>query len=155
MLDIVWYPSKNYADREGKAISAMVLHNTAGSYQGSLQRLCDTKAKSRVSAHYLVTRVGQVFHLVDDRMCAWHSGNRDMNQRSIGIEFEAREEAKGLTTSQEETGVSLIRWLMPRYGISVANIFPHREVLGVNTFCPGLIWPTAEDFKNWKERNLL
>lgn len=152
MLDIVWYPSTNFAEREGKAIAALVLHNTAGAYQGSLARLCDKTAQ--VSAHYLVTRKGQVFQLVHDHLCAWHSGNRDMNQRSLGIEFEAYTGAEGFTQAQEETAISLIRWLMPKYKISVANVFPHREVVGVKTLCPGFIWPTAEDFRTWKERNL-
>lgn len=151
MFDILWYPSPNFNERDGKQISCLVLHNTAGRVAGSLARLCDTKAQ--VSAHYLVDRTGKVYQLVKDEYCAWHAGNKIVNKKSIGVEIEAYPSQTGFAPQQELSVLSLTRWLVAKYKIPVSSIIAHRDVLDVATECPGFLWPTTKDFEDWKARS--
>lgn len=141
---ISFTPSPNRSARE-KPISAIVLHNTAGKAAGAVKWFQDPKSK--VSAHYVVTRSGPVIQCVDEKDAAWHAGNRDINHSSIGIEIEAYAEERGLTASQSDTLVSLIRWIMDRH--QIAKILLHRQVRA--TECPSLVWPRDADFHAWAQ----
>jgi len=106
------YPSPNF-DARTRPIDLVVLHYTgmqnaeialarltdaapvAGKYPGPWQS-DDAPADAplpRVSAHYVVDEVGQVFNLVPEEHRAWHAGSSawdgeaDVNARSIGIEI--------------------------------------------------------------------
>jgi len=81
------------ARRGGLAPSLVVLHYTAmESAEAALEKLCDEVAE--VSAHYLISRDGAVFQMVDEAHRAWHAGDgrwagrEDVNSRSIGIELD-------------------------------------------------------------------
>lgn len=153
MFDILWHPSPNFNDREGKAISCLVIHNTAGACEGALATLCNPRRdnpRAAVSAHYLVSRAAKVYQLVDDQKSAWHAGN--INKKSIGIEVEAYLSQSGFTPVQELSLLSLTRWLIAKYGIPASSIIMHRDVPDAKTACPGFLWPKAEDFAEWKER---
>ncbi len=155
MFDILWYPSPNCNDREGKSISCIVMHNTAGSAEGALATLSNPRhdnPKAAVSCHYLVGRNARVYQLVDDTKCAWHAGNRTINKKSLGIEIEAYTSQTGFTPQQELATIALVRWLTAKYNIPASSIIMHREVPDVKTACPGFLWAKAEDFQEWKER---
>ncbi len=87
------YPSPNHEPRpRGSAVDMLVLHYTGmESAEAALDKLCDPAAA--VSAHYLVDEDGTVFRLVPEERRAWHAGvacwagERDVNDRSIGIEL--------------------------------------------------------------------
>jgi N-acetylmuramoyl-L-alanine amidase len=71
----------------------VVLHHTSDSgVDEALQTL--TARASGVSSHYLISRDGNVFYLVDEARRAWHAGEsywagqRDLNSVSIGIELD-------------------------------------------------------------------
>lgn len=93
-MDIEDRSSPNYnARRGGLAPSLVVLHYTAmGSADAALEKLCDET--SEVSAHYLISKDGAVFRLVEEAHRAWHAGEgrwagrEDVNSRSIGIELD-------------------------------------------------------------------
>jgi hypothetical protein len=62
---------------------------------------------------------------------AWHAGNRDINHRSIGIEFEGYAYRPGwYNASTYETGARLVRDITRRHGIprDRAHIIGHAEV---------------------------
>lgn len=70
----------------------IVLHYTAmKSCEAALERLCTSEHE--VSAHYLISERGTVYHLVEEDKRAWHAGKgcwgdvTDVNSRSIGIEL--------------------------------------------------------------------
>ena len=85
--------SPNFGPRKGGGpIDLIVLHYTAmPTTQQALERLCDPQ--HQVSAHYLISRQGQIWRLVDEQHRAWHAGAgawggvTDVNSRSIGIEL--------------------------------------------------------------------
>ena len=74
-----------------------------------------------MSAHYLVKRDGTVLQLVRDDDIAYHAGNWDYNQESIGIEHE-RYSGGELTTAQYQASAQLVQWLTGQYAADV--VFP-------------------------------
>jgi N-acetylmuramoyl-L-alanine amidase len=141
---VYWDPSPNFASRMGHTIDTIVLHNTDGSLAGAINRFLTPAAQ--VSAHYIVDRDGQITQMVHDADTAWHSGNKPVNQKSIGIEIVADATNLGMTHAQEESLVALIEYLLGAYGIT--TIVPHRSIHA--TACPGWVWPTNKDLDDWK-----
>ena len=58
----------------------------------SLKRL--SNKRSKVSCHYLISRKGVIYKLVDAKKIAWHAGKskwknfKNLNNKSIGIELQ-------------------------------------------------------------------
>lgn len=141
--------SPNQSDRNG-SITHIVLHNTAGSFAGSISWLCNPIAKA--SAHLVISRQGQTASLVSFAKKAWHAGNSRFNSNSIGIEIEATNSQRGMTFEQEKKVVQWVRHLMDYFEIPLDNVIIHRWVR--NTDCPDLIWETDDEFKEWRDKNL-
>ena len=81
-----WKPSPNYYRTPLNKPQYFIIHVTDGSYPGAIQWLCNPKSKA--SAHFVVARDGRCTKLVDEKYGAWHSGIREWNLKSIGIEHE-------------------------------------------------------------------
>lgn len=148
--DMSFVASPNVSSRNGTPIDTLVLHNTDGTFDSCVSWFRQTQ--SQVSAHYVVGRKGQICQMVEDRNCAWHAGGRTANRRSIGIEIEAHKNAKGLTEAQKSALVRLCKWIIAEYSIELSDIHPHRHFN--STDCPGHIWPTDADFKQFVNENL-
>ena len=147
---VISSPSPNFASRQGQTIQKLVLHNTDGPLAPSLARLKDPH--QQVSAHYVVDRNGDIYQLVDDSSTAWHSGDKAVNQQSIGVEVVAWNTAKGLAAPQEASLVALAEFILGAYAVSLTNVIPHRSI--VATACPGWVWPTDADLETWKNAKL-
>lgn len=141
--------SPNKSTRTG-TISGLVLHNTAGSFDGSVAWLCNPNA--RASAHLVISRAGKVAQLVPFGETAWHAGVGRVNHTTIGIEIEATNSQRGMTESQEKKVIDWCKHLMNMYKIKPEGVIIHRMVS--NTDCPVLIWPKDEDFIAWRKKNL-
>jgi N-acetylmuramoyl-L-alanine amidase CwlA len=147
-IDIV-KNSPNKSTRTG-TISKILLHNTAGSFDGSVSWLCNPNA--RASAHLVISRTGKTAQLVKFGETAWHAGNGRVNHTSIGIEIEATNSQRGMTEAQEQKVIDWCKGLMRTYGIKAQDIIIHRMVS--STDCPVLIWPTDADFFAWRKKHL-
>lgn len=147
---VILDPSPNHASREQVQIQFLVLHNTDGPFVKSLAHLKDPA--SRVSAHYLIDRNGSIYQLVLDTRTAWHSGNKSMNQQSIGVELVASEAMRNLAPLQESALVSLARFLMTTYDLPVSNVILHRSVS--TTDCPRWLWEDDPSYEEWKSARL-
>jgi len=85
--------SPHYSGRRGTAIDCIVLHYTAGAGEASSTARWFADPKSKVSAHYVVSRDGGIAQCVNVEQAAWHAGSAtlagssDVNSRSIGIEI--------------------------------------------------------------------
>ena len=68
------YKSNNFNERKKvKKVKYIVLHYTAmDNHFEAIDRLCSTKHK--VSSHFLVSKSGNIYYLVDIRKRAWHAG---------------------------------------------------------------------------------
>lgn len=148
-IDISNLDSPNCSIR-GATISAIVLHNTCGKFDGAISWLCNPNAQT--SAHLVISRDGRVACLVPFSKKAWHAGNGNWNAISIGIELEADYDELGLTPVQQEKLLGWLAWFQVKYSIATTMIRTHRTI--VETDCPCWIWPTENDFLSWRKLHL-
>ena len=155
-MEIKQVPSKNCSSREGRQIVAIVNHITAGQYPGCRYWLCNPQAEA--SAHYVISRSGEIVQLVQDAKKAWHAGEvrnpdwilydgTDPNRYTIGIEHEGYKDKGGdgnLTEEQYQATLWLHRQLIDRHGIIVDrdHIIGHYRIDAKNRAgCPGANFP--------------
>ena len=132
----VWYPSPNRGERcDGAHPDMLILHYTAmDGATAARDWLCDPR--SQVSAHYLISRDGRVWQLVDEAARAWHAGAGgwggvvDVNSRSIGIEI-VNDGAQPFPEPQMSALERLMRGIMARWPV------PPERVLGHSDTAPG------------------
>ncbi|MFJ4341436.1 N-acetylmuramoyl-L-alanine amidase [Streptomyces sp. NPDC088915] len=127
--------SRNYTpgDRpnQGMDIRQIVIHDTEGPYQGSLDVLTDPKGIG--SAHYLIrAQDGQVTQMLENKQLAWHAGNWTHNMHTIGVEHEgfAIKEGSWYTEPQYRSSAELVKFLAKKYGVPIdrEHIIGHDEV---------------------------
>lgn len=140
---------------------AIVDHITAGLMTGCLSWL--TNPESKASAHYLVTRVGEIFQLVDELNSAFHAGvvndsdwplytGQNPNWYTIGIEHEGLPD-EPLTEAQYQASLWLHRQIIARWGIPIDedHIIGHYRIDTVNRpNCPGPLFPWERLFADLK-----
>ncbi len=144
--------SPNHDPRNAR-ISMLVIHATVGSYASSLAWLCSPQ--SRVSTHYLLRKDGHIAQLVPDALAAWHAGKSmwhgetDINERSIGIELENRNDGRDpYPPAQLRAAHWLCQSLIARYNIERGDVVRHLDVAmprGRKTDPAGLPWPAFAD----------
>ena len=137
-----WHPSPNFGPRRDGALpDLVVLHFTAmASAQSALERLCSPEFE--VSAHYLIGRDGQLWHMVAEKDRAWHAGAgvwagvSDVNSRSIGIELDNDGRvpfAEPLMARLEE----LLPAVLARWDIPAHRVIGHSDMAPARKFDPG------------------
>ena len=137
-------PSPNSGPR-ARGVDMVVLHYTGmKTARAALERLCDPQAE--VSAHYLVEEDGRVWRLVDENRRAWHAGkacwagDRDINDRSIGIELVNPGHEFGYRPFPEPQMAvleELLAEIAARHRISPARIVGHSDVAPTRKSDPG------------------
>ena len=138
--------SPNYGPRRGGAVpDLVVIHYTGMASAGAaLARLCDPAAQ--VSAHYLITRGGQVRQLVAEAMRAWHAGAgrwggvTDVNSRSIGIELDNDGRAP-FPEAQIAALEPLLAGIMARWRIRPERVIGHACMAPGRKADPGPLFP--------------
>lgn len=166
---IEWAPTPNMSKgRNGKKIIAIVNHITAGLYPGTLSWMRNPAAKA--SAHYLVTRAGQIFQMVKDEDTSWHAGvvNRpnwplydgtNPNRQTIGIEHEGHKQQGGdgnLTEAQYQATLWLHKHLIAKHKIPATrnHIIGHYRIDSINRpNCPGPKFPWDRLFADLQIKN--
>jgi N-acetyl-anhydromuramyl-L-alanine amidase AmpD len=115
-------------NRTAATIDQIVVHSTEGSFLGSVRWL--RSRRSHGSAHYVVSRRGEIVQLVSTSDVAWHAGNRRTNRRSIGIEHEGRAHQGGFPEAQYRASARLAAYLARRFGIPLdrRHVIAHAEV---------------------------
>ncbi|WP_114966358.1 N-acetylmuramoyl-L-alanine amidase [Alkalilacustris brevis] len=127
--------------RGGARPDMAVLHYTGMSdCAEALARLCDPSAE--VSAHYLITRDGTVYRLVDEDMRAWHAGAgawgavTDVNSRSIGVELDNCG-ASPFAEPQMAALEGLLAGVMQRWRIRPERVIGHADMAPERKSDPG------------------
>lgn len=132
--------TKNFTPgRGGKKVQFIVLHHNAGRL--TTEQCFQVWQNRQASAHYQVEADGTVGRLVADINTAWHCGNFEANQKSIGIEH--ANTANGapwtLPNATVDAGARLVAHLCHKYGLGTptwgVNVFPHKHFMA--TACPG------------------
>jgi len=141
--------SPNYSSRNGASIDMIVLHcSTAATVEGTISWF--SNPASRVSAHYVVDKNGDIYQMVRDEDSAWHA--KAVNPRAIGIEHVGTA-ADLLTDAQSMASAQLVRWLAAAYGIPLAKVLGHKFAPGNEgtTDCPNHLFgdTTAVAVAQW------
>lgn len=131
--EIRWVKSPNYGVKKNRKISAIILHHTASwNFENTIEWLVDPSAKA--SAHYMISREGEIVQLVLDCNVAWHAGvseldgEKHVNNFSVGIELIGNTCEKPLTEAQWDAMVWLVKRLMEKYGVDASRVVDHRRV---------------------------
>jgi N-acetylmuramoyl-L-alanine amidase len=141
----------------------VIIHHTA---QHSTEQTLKTftLTKTQVSAHYVIGRDGQTFHMLSDYLRAWHGGAAqwgnvtDINSVSIGIELDN----DGTEPFQEAQLTSLLRVLgnlKRTYNIPAANFIGHGDIAPARKSDPSALFPwqrlAARGFGLWYDEAVL
>ena len=132
-MSIPFFNSPNQASRNGVKIDSIVLHWMDGTLAAADATFAN--AAGQTSAHYGVENAVIHQYVQDDRV-AWHSGDWNENQRSIGIEHSAQP-GRDASTSTIATSVNLIVAKCREHGIDPSHIYPHQMFYA--TACPGTL----------------
>lgn len=144
--------SGNHASgRGGHRPEALVIHVMEGTMESTLSWF--RSPASKVSAHYGVSRAGEVVQYVRDEDTAWHAGRVlrptaemvlerpgvNPNLWTIGIEHEGGADQEPtsaqLAASAELMAMLADRWQIP---LDLRHVIPHRAIYAAKT-CPGRI----------------
>jgi len=142
-------PNHSAKARTKKNIKFIVIHYTGmQSERACIKRL--TNSKSKVSAHYLISREGKTIKMVDEKNSAWHAGKSkwknftDLNDHSIGIELVNKGHQFGyefFSKKQISQLILLCRSLIKKYKIKKTNILGHSDIAPLRKKDPGEKFP--------------
>ena len=141
-------PSPNCDERALPITMAVIHYTEMQSAADALSRLSDPEAK--VSAHYLISKTGEVTRMVPEDRRAWHAGVsfwrgiRDVNSASIGIELDHPGHKYGYTDfpdAQFEALVPLLARMVKAHAIPRANVVGHSDVAPARKIDPGELFP--------------
>ncbi len=146
------YISPNFGERRDGAIPQFVLlhYTDMATAHLALERLCDPD--SQVSAHYLISRWGQVFSLVPEDMRAWHAGVgsyagiTDMNSHSIGVELDHPGGSfpdMAFASVQLQALLGLLAGIMGQWSMPLHRVVGHSDFAPGRKFDPGHQFPWA------------
>jgi hypothetical protein len=121
-------PNKTDSNRTQATINGIVIHDTEGRFIGSIHALQNPRVDG--SAHFVVSRRGQIVQLVPVTDVAWHSGNSWWNLHSIGIEHEGWAGRRAYTEKEYRASAQLVAYLAHRWSIPIdrEHIIGHAEV---------------------------
>ncbi|MFJ4327810.1 N-acetylmuramoyl-L-alanine amidase [Streptomyces tricolor] len=122
-------------------VDRVVVHVTQGGYASAVKVFQDPEHGA--AAHYIVRKDGRVTQLIRELDVAFHAGNREYNERSVGIEHEGFvEDASSFTDAMYTASARLTAAICERYGIPVdrEHIIGHVEVPGADHTDPGRFW---------------
>ena len=136
--------SPNFSSRK-KKIKYIIIHYTG------MESLSDTlelfvSTKSKVSCHWLISRRGVLYKIVEENKVAWHAGisywkgEKNLNSSSIGIELENQghgREYKPFTNSQLLVLEKLIKRIKIEYNLNSVDVIGHADVAPFRKSDPG------------------
>lgn len=140
-----WVGTTNFNLRKPNIV---VIHHTAQDSVGQTLKTF-TLERTQVSAHYVIGKNGEIYHMLNDLYRAWHGGsgqwgsNTDLNSSSIGIELDNNgfEEFSPL---QIISLMELLSDLKSKYKIPAANFIGHSDIAPTRKNDPNRTFP-------WKE----
>ncbi|AIS00662.1 N-acetylmuramoyl-L-alanine amidase [Streptomyces glaucescens] len=131
-----------WADRpDDYPIEMVVVHVTQGSFDSAVKVFQDPEHGA--ASHYVVGQDGRVAQMIRELDVAYHAGNRDFNERSIGIEHAGFvDRPQDFTDAMYAASARLTAGICRRYDIPVdrEHIIGHVEVPGTDHTDPGPHW---------------
>lgn len=131
-------PNMMNANFDRKTIDRILIHHNAGTNDEAARRTWYKSTGVGTSAHYQVTP-DKTWGCVGENAVAFHAGNYEMNQRSIGIEHLNSTGAPTWLIAEEtyKRSAKLIADISKRLNIPIdtEHVLPHRSISA--TLCPG------------------
>lgn len=128
-------PSAYTALKPGRRIDMIVMHSTGGVKTGDLWTLTGRDRRHLVSIHYYITKLGEIYQLVQDKDISWHAGisfwqgESDVNRFSIGIELEnLNNGVDPYPQAQQDAVLWLVRNKVQQYKIPRSRLVRHAQV---------------------------
>ena len=146
--------TQNFNNGSINRIKYIVVHYTANNGDTALGNTNYFKNYRGSSAHYFVDE-NNIYQSVEDKNVAWHCGANSYkhpycrNSNSLGVELCSRKDSKGNYYFNDKTvdnAVELIKMLMGKYNVPIANVIRHYDVTG--KIFPA---PFVRDNKAWQE----
>ncbi|MFG3657983.1 N-acetylmuramoyl-L-alanine amidase [Streptomyces sp. NPDC047706] len=130
------------ADRPADyTIDMVIVHVTQGSFDSAVKVFQDPEHGA--ASHYIVRDDGHIAQMIRELDVAYHAGNRDYNERSIGIEHAGFvDRPQDFTDEMYAASARLTAGICRRYGVPVdrEHIIGHVEVPGTDHTDPGEHW---------------
>ena len=136
--------SPNFSKRQ-KKIKYIIIHYTGT--KTLLEALNIFKDKnSQVSCHWLISKKGKIYKIVDEKNVAWHAGisfwkgEEMLNDNSIGIELDNI--GHGLnyhmfSNAQMQVLEKLLKLLINKYNVKIKNVLGHADIAPDRKLDPG------------------
>lgn len=137
-----WIPSPNFdvLARKPGDVTIIVIHTTEGTYQSAINWFEDPA--SQVSAHYIVSKKGDITQMVQEKDKAWHV--LASNSYTIGIEHEGMiEDPNWVTEPMLDASAKLCCYLLKKWQLPATrdHIKGHVELPNQTHKDPGAYWP--------------
>ncbi|GGT32658.1 N-acetylmuramoyl-L-alanine amidase [Streptomyces chromofuscus] len=130
------------ADRPADyTVDMVIVHVTQGSFDSAVQVFQDPGHGA--ASHYIVRDDGHITQMIRELDVAYHAGNREYNERSVGIEHAGFvDRPQDFTDAMYAASARLTAGICARYGIPVdrEHIIGHVEVPGTDHTDPGEHW---------------
>ncbi len=135
----------------------VIIHHTA---QNSVEHTLNTFTlpKTQVSSHYVISRNGEVYQMLNDYYRAWHGGvgkwgnNTDLNSTSIGIELD-NNGFEAFSPAMIKSLLELLKVLKERHNIPDTNFIGHSDIAPSRKVDPNPTFPwkllAEEGFGLW------
>lgn len=158
--EATWSPAIHYDHRKPNFV---IIHHTA---QESLAQTVRTftLAHTKVSAHYVIGKNGEVVQMLNDYQRAWHAGAArwgnitDLNSVSLGIELD-NNGVKPFPALQINALIRLLDSIKTQYNIPTANFIGHADIAPTRKNDPSALFPWKEladhGFGYWYEESKL
>lgn len=137
-----WVGTTNFNMRRPNYV---IIHHTE---QNSVEQTLKTFTMpiTNVSAHYVIGRDGEIFHMLNDYLRAWHGGsgkwgnNTDLNSSSIGIELD-NNGSEPFPEAQINSLLDILAILKERHRIPAANFIGHSDMAPSRKVDPNPMFP--------------
>ena len=137
-----WTEAVHYDVRKPNFV---IIHHTA---QGSINQTIRTFQldHTKVSAHYVIGRNGQVVQMLNDYLRSWHAGRSkwgaitDMNSVSLGIELD-NSGKEPFSEAQMRSLLTLLDTLKTKYNIPFTNFLGHADIAPTRKDDPSVFFP--------------
>jgi N-acetylmuramoyl-L-alanine amidase CwlA len=149
----------NYKKGNNRSIKYIVIHYVGAT--GGAEDNCKyfERFYRAASAHYFVGHYGEVWQCVEEKDISWGVGatkykHKDCrNSNCINVEMCCRKDGNGNWYFEPKTiaaTIDLVKELMKKYGIPVANVLRHYDVTGKH--CPAPYVKEPKDWENFKSK---
>lgn len=110
----------------------VIIHHTAQDSVGQTLNTF-TLPRAQVSSHYVISKDGEIYHMLNDYYRAWHGGvgmwgtTTDLNSTSIGIELD-NNGFETFSEAQIQSLLDVLKELKTKYNIPDKNFIGHSDI---------------------------